>query len=58
MFSIEVFFRGSTNEPELFEHVTSYDISDGVLVLEYDEWPIVYINMVLIDHIHVYSEED
>lgn len=58
MYSIEVFFRGSTNEPELFENVTGYDVSDGVLVMEYEEYPIVYINLVLIDHFHVYSEED
>lgn len=58
MFSIEVFFRGNTNEPELFENVTSYDVSDGFLILEFEEWPIIYINSVMIDHFHVYSEED
>ena len=58
MYSIEIFYRGATNEPEMYENVTSYDIYYGFLILEFEEWPIVYINSVLIDHFQVFSEED
>lgn len=56
MYAIEIFYRGATNEPEMYENVTSYDTDSGFLILEFEEWPIIYINSVLIDHFQVFSE--
>lgn len=58
MYAIEIFYRGATNEPEMYENVASYDTDSGFLILEFEEWPIIYINSVLIDHFQVFSEED
>ncbi len=57
MYSIIIYYRGSTNEPESFDDVVEYQIHDGFIELEFEEYPTLYINSSLIDHFEVYGEE-